>query len=302
MLLVAYDGSAYKGFAPQPGLVTVGGELARVLSTMVGAPVVATCAGRTDTGVHAAGQVVHVDVPSHAVDRWQAEDASAGTRATRAGAGPRAADGATAGSSEAGAALDPELLGLARSLTRQLGPSMAVPRARLAVDGFDARRSAVGRRYRYEILRTVAPDPLRRRTTWHMPEPLDLGALRIGADALLGTHDFSAFCKRPVGEEGPLTRRVADAGWRVADDGALLVFEIEANAFCHHMVRSIVGTLVSAGEGRVTAATVRELLRTGDRHLGGRVAPPEGLRLLAVRYPEELVPGGTLQPPSSEEG
>ena len=243
MLLLAYDGSEFHGFAAQPGagLQTVGGSLGAALTRMTGHEVAVTCAGRTDSGVHAAGQVAHVDLSEEFL-------------------GGR-----------------PDLDPLIRSLNRQLGPALAVLDARLAPEGFDARHSATGRRYRYLILVSTTPDPLLLHTSWHRPPPLELGAMRIAADALVGEHDFAAFCRRPPRYDGPLTRRVLRAGLSVQPDGRLWSFEIEANAFCHRMVRSIVGTLVSVGEGRLTAADMVSILRAGDRSRGGRLAPAGGL-------------------------
>jgi tRNA pseudouridine38-40 synthase len=276
MGLVAYDGTGFRGFAAQsqPGVDTVGGRLALALSKMfAGAAIGITCAGRTDAGVHAAGQVVHFDVPSEGLARWMGGGGEPAARPPGPG----------------------ELARLARSLTTQCGPEVAVKRALLAPAGFDARHSALARRYRYEILRTPSLDPLRRHVTWHVPGELDLPAMRIGADALLGEHDFAAFCRRPPDHEGPITRRVTDVRWSRAGCGERWLFEIEANAFCHQMVRSVVGLLVAVGQGKVSAAAVHELLRSG----GGRSqlappAPPGGLCLELVRYPEELVPGGVL--------
>jgi tRNA pseudouridine38-40 synthase len=137
---------------------------------------------------------------------------------------------------------------------------------------------------------------LLRHLTWHVPGDLDVPAIRIAADALLGEHDFSAFCRRPPGG-GSTVRRVTDTVVRLDDDDRFLRFEIEANAFCHQMVRSMVGALVSVGDGRMTAAGVLELLRAGDRSRGARLAPPEGLCLELVRYPPDLIAGGVWQPP-----
>jgi tRNA pseudouridine38-40 synthase len=120
--------------------------------------------------------------------------------------------------------------------------------------------------------------------------------MRLAADTLLGTHDFAAFCRRrPDG--GSLERHVTHVGLSAGSDRRLLRFEIEANAFCHQMVRSIVGALVSVGEGKLTAADVLQILRTRDRHRGSRLAPPGGLCLESVRYPPELVDGGVWLPP-----
>jgi tRNA pseudouridine38-40 synthase len=255
----------------------VAGRLKEALARVAGHAVILTCAGRTDTGVHAAGQVVHADVVE---TFFQAH---------------------------------PDRERLVRSLTHQVGPEIAVLDVERAADGFDARRSALSRRYRYRLLCSAAPDPLLRHVTWHVPGPLDVAAMRLAADTLLGEHDFSAFCRRPP-DGGSLVRRISDATLRAepADPGTppdarpalnassseMLRFEIEAKAFCHQMVRSIVGAIVSVGEGKLTAAGVLEMLRAGDRSGGCRLAPPRGLCLQAVRYPADLVPGGVWLPPT----
>ena len=185
---------------------------------------------------------------------------------------------------------------LARSLSRQLGPAVAVIEARVAPEGFDARHSATARRYRYGLLRTPWPDPLLRHSSWHVPGELDLAAMRIGADALLGEHDFSAFCRRPPGETGAdhAPRALEPAGRPLAGDDRLWAFEIEANAFCHQMVRSMVGTLVAVGQGRIRAGELLAILRGGDRSRSGQPAPARGLCLVGCAIPESLVPGGTV--------
>jgi tRNA pseudouridine38-40 synthase len=259
-LLVAYDGGPFRGFAYQAGQPSVAGRLMTALGRMTGSDVTLTCAGRTDAGVHAAGQVVHADVPETFLETYS------------------------------------DFERMLRSLNRQVGPEVAVLDVRRAEAGFDARRSALARRYRYLVLCTPRPDPLLRHLTWHVPGDLDVPAIRIAADALLGEHDFSAFCRRPPGG-GSTVRRVTDTVVRLDDDDRFLRFEIEANAFCHQMVRSMVGALVSVGDGRMTAAGVLELLRAGDRSRGARLAPPEGLCLELVRYPPDLIAGGVWQPP-----
>jgi tRNA pseudouridine38-40 synthase len=130
-----------------------------------------------------------------------------------------------------------------------------------------------------------------------VPGELDLAAMRIGADALLGEHDFSAFCRLGRGESAPITRRVLSTSWWSAPgDDQLWVFQIEANAFCHQMVRSMVGTLVAVGQGRIRAGELLSIVQSGDRSRSGQPAPPRGLCLVGVRYPERLVPGGTWEP------
>ena len=183
MLLVAYEGTTFHGFAAQPGQLTVGGAIADKLSAMAGHEVTLTCAGRTDAGVHALGQVVHADLDAEVLGKWAGRPLAPGMVLERLGP----------------------------SLSHQLSGAVSVLEARVAPDGFDARHSASARRYRYDILRTGWADPLARRTTWHVPGPLDIAAMRIGTDALLGEHDFSAFCRQVKGETGPVVRRVLAA-------------------------------------------------------------------------------------------
>ena len=276
-LLVAYDGSAFRGFAAQPGLPTVAGALAEALARTTRAPAtpMVTCAGRTDAGVHARGQVVHVDLP-------------ADLPAARAGAGP----------------MGPAAL--VRALNRQLAPAVVVRRAEPAPPGFDARHSATARCYRYLVWEAPAADPLLAPVAWHVVGPLDLRSMASAADSVLGEHDFRAFCRRPPGAtaDEPITRRVSrvewcevagpevdDAGgrgWDAGSDGGarLLRFEIEAGSFCHQMVRSLVATLVDTGRGRGNAATVTAMLRSGTRAGAARPAPAHGLCLVSVGYGE----------------
>ena len=235
-----------------------------------------TCAGRTDAGVHALGQLVHLDVPLAALARQ-----------------------GTPGTAPGGAGLLPRL---ARALTARLGPEVSVWLAALVPAGFDARRSAISRRYRYDVGTAPAPDPLRAAVSWQLGEPLELAPMRLAAEALIGEHDFAAFCRRPPpGEvEASLRRRVIDAGWRVLEggdlDGETYRFEIEANAFCQQMVRSLVGLLVAVGRGRARPSEVVEHLASGERGGLPAVAPARGLCLVEVGYPGEL--GRTLRRPT----
>ncbi|MGE3620653.1 MAG: tRNA pseudouridine(38-40) synthase TruA [Acidimicrobiia bacterium] len=253
-LLVAYDGSGYHGFAAQPGLRTVAGALTAVVEHVVGHRVELTCAGRTDKGVHAWGQVVTFDA-----------------RADRA---------------------DPEAL--QRAVNRRCGPGIVVRGADVVPDDFDARHSARARTYRYTVLARPLPDPFLAGRVWHVPSPVELELLTLACDPFLGEHDFSSFCRRPKGRAEPasLVRRILSAGWTDLGDD-LLRFEISANAFCHQMVRSIVGTIVAAGRGELRPGDLRGVLAARDRGAAGPVAPPEGLCLWAVDYgdgPGELRP------------
>lgn len=258
---IAYDGTGFHGFAAQPGRRTITGEILAALDTLFGKSPRIICAGRTDAGVHAVAQVAHVDLDAKLLSSRFSIDAGASLA---------------------------EIPELARGISALVGPEIVVWRALVAPGGFDARRSAISRRYRYEIDTGSRPNPLRRSASWHVPVPLDVAAMRIGADALLGEHDFAGFCRRPPKDNGgPITRRVIDV--RLDDTRPdALVFEIEANAFCHQMVRSIVGTLVAAGRGVRRPSEVMRLLAAGDRAGAIDPAPPAGLYLIAVRYPEEL--------------
>ena len=186
---------------------------------------------------------------------------------------------------------DTDLGRLQRSLNAMCTPDIAVRAAEWAPPEFSARFSATGRSYRYHVWNDPTPNPLLARTTWHVPQQLDLAAMSQAADSLLGEHDFSSFCRRPKpapGYDAPsLVRRLDAARWAHADDGwgpALLRFEITASSFCHQMVRSIVGTLVDVGAGRRSAGSVAVTLAAHDRNAAGQVAPPTGLVLWSVDY------------------
>jgi tRNA pseudouridine38-40 synthase len=258
----SYDGTDFHGFAHQPGQVTVAGALLDCLEKVAGERVSLTVAGRTDAGVHASIQVLHVDVPDEVVDRF-------------AVAQPE------------GSVFGPELPGLARSLSTQLPATVGVFRAAVAPEGFDARFGAIARRYRYDLVTSSRMDPARRATSWQVGKPLDLSAMRLASDPFIGEHDFTAFARRRKGVEGPIHRRVTGIAWeQVSPDH--LRFEIEATAFAHQMVRSIVGALVAVGEGRIRTSDIVNLLRRAERSGGPTLAPPCGLTLIAVEYPPAL--------------
>ncbi len=242
---LAYDGTGFAGWATQPDRRTVQGAVEAALAVLLRAQAPRlTVAGRTDAGVHARGQVAHVDLPEE-----------------------RAAD--------------PLLL---RRLNGLLPPDVRVRRTRLAADGFDARFSALARTYRYRLADgPEAVDPLRR-DVLDWPRRLDLAALQAAAPAMLGEHDFAAYCKR---REGATTvRALLELAWERGDDG-LLVMTIRADAFCHSMVRSVVGAMLAVGEGRRDADWPAGLLDRRDRASDVAVAPPHGLTLEAVAYPPD---------------
>ncbi|MDR6863946.1 tRNA pseudouridine(38-40) synthase TruA [Phycicoccus sp. 3266] len=254
---VSYDGTDFSGWAAQPGLRTVEGELSAALGTLLRAtePVRLVVAGRTDAGVHARGQVVHLDPDPEA---WAALPG----RSDRS----------------------PEAAALTR-LRGILPPDVVVRAVGVAPAGFDARFSALRRRYRYRLCdQPEAVDPLRRRDTVTTKRPLDEGLLDEAARSLVGLHDFAAFCKR---REGATTvRTLLDYGWERGPDGVLEA-RVVADAFCHSMVRSLVGAVVPVGEGRRPVGWPAEVLRAARRDPGVVVMPPHGLSLEEVVYPED---------------
>lgn len=177
-----------------------------------------------------------------------------------------------------------DLLRLQRSINRQCGPSLVVRSIRWAAADFSARFSATSRSYRYSVMNTDVPNPFRAATAWHVPQPLNVDAMQLACDPFLGEHDFSAFCKRPkVDPPVSLVRRILRAEWS-GSTGGELVLDIAATAFCHNMVRSIVGTMVEVGLGKKSAGDMLAIIRSKDRANAGKVAPPHGLCLWEVGY------------------
>ena len=260
---LAYDGSGFAGWARQAGgLRTVQGVLEDALAVAAGRAPGPTprlvVAGRTDAGVHATGQVAHVDLGEPQLDAL-----------VRRHGGPG------------------DVAHVADRLTGMLAAAgdVVVHRATRAPDGFDARFSAVHRRYRYRIAdRISARNPLeRRRTLWH-PRALDLELLRAAADPMPGLHDFAAYCRpRP----GATTIRTLQAfTWERETDG-VLVAEVRADAFCHGMVRSLVGASLAVGSGRLPPSRMRDLLGAAGRTGEFATAPAHGLTLVEVAYPPD---------------
>lgn len=236
---LAYDGSGFKGFARQPGLRTVQGELESALSKVLGVSVAMSVAGRTDAGVHARGQVV---------------------------------------SFEHGGEVD--LLRLPRSINGIVGPEVSVLAASQAQDDFSARFSAVWRRYLYRAGTSAAPDPLSRHIVWHAGPGLDVDAMRSTALGFVGQHDFSSFCRFVEGKSN--VRRVTELTIEESED--MLQIWVQANAFCHQMVRSIVGYLYDVGRGYSDGDKVGEVIEARDRGKVASVAPAHGLTLWDVGY------------------
>ena len=253
---LAYDGTDFHGWATQPRLRTVQGELEAALATALRVPeATVVCAGRTDTGVHARGQVTHLDLEESVLT-------------------------ASAGRSE-----DPPAEALLRRLIGILPPDVRVRRVAAAPDGFDARFSAVWRRYAYRVAdRPETVDPLTRRHVLAWSRPLDLDAVNEASALLVGEHDFASFCKK---REGATTiRTLLDLSWDRDQDG-VAVATVRADAFCHSMVRALVGCLLAIGEGRRPVAWAGEVLRAQVRDPAVTVAHAHGLTLEEVGYPAD---------------
>jgi tRNA pseudouridine38-40 synthase len=240
-LLIEYDGTGFVGWQVQENGLAVQQLLEAAAARIAGAPVSSICAGRTDAGVHAAGQVVHVDL-----ERDIAAD------------------------------------GLAAALNYHLKPhAVVVRRAAPVGPEFSARFSAVGRAYRYVILNRRARPALALNRVWHVPAPLDAGAMAEGAAHLLGRHDFSSFRAASCQAKSPV--RTLDR-LSVERNGETIEIVAEARSFLHHQVRNMVGTLRLVGEGKWLPARMAATLAACDRRQAGPTAPPEGLTLTGVRY------------------
>jgi tRNA pseudouridine38-40 synthase len=259
---IAYDGAGFSGWGRQPTLRTVQGELEQAIATLVRHPdheVRLVVAGRTDAGVHAVGQVAHIDLTR---DQWKALSSSR-----------------RSGSAE-------------HSVTKRLnglistrGGDVVVTRVSQAPDGFDARFSAVWRRYEYRIADAAASrDPRRRgHTLWHAAE-LDLEAMDAASRSLAGLHDFAAFC-RP--REGATTiRTLLDYRWSRETDG-VLVADVRADAFCHSMVRALVGAAIAVGRGDLSLEDLHVVREAARRQSVFAVVPAHGLTLAEVGYPPD---------------
>jgi tRNA pseudouridine38-40 synthase len=244
---LAYDGTDFSGWAAQPGRRTVAGVLSEAVEKLFGSPTGLTVAGRTDAGVHATGQVCHIDVPDTA---W-----------------PSLADT------------------IVRRLAGLLPDDARVFTVRPVPDTFDARFSALSRRYEYRV--TDAPygaDPLRRHDTLAWTRSLDLKALNAAAEGLRGEHDFAAYCRHK--ETATTVRAVTRLDWRREPDG-ILVATVQADAFCQAMVRSLVGAMLRAGDGRRPVDWPASLLNRRERASEVSVAPAHGLTLVGVAYPDD---------------
>jgi tRNA pseudouridine38-40 synthase len=249
---IGYDGTDFAGWARQPGQRTVCGVLEETLGTVLRSPITLTVAGRTDAGVHAAGQVAHCDVPDAALQ-------------TRSIAG------------------DPA--NLVRRLAKMLPLDVRVKDVETAPEEFDARFSALRRHYEYRLADDPwGAEPMAARTTAAWTRPLNVDLMQEASAQLLGLNDFAAFCRRRDG--ATTVRDLQQFDW-MRDDYGVLVAQVSADAFCWSMVRSLVGAVAAVGEGRRSATWCAELLRRRSRSSEVPVAPACGLSLVAVDYPPD---------------
>jgi tRNA pseudouridine38-40 synthase len=268
---IAYDGTGFSGWSRQPHRRTVQGELEAALATILtrfGTPPKLTVAGRTDAGVHALGQVAHLDLTDAQLAGL--DDTHRGKGATKPQRTPefRAAR-------------------LARRLNGIAGMNsdLYVKSSTVAPAGFDARFSAAWRRYEYRVADRAAPkNPLRRANTLWYPSELDVDAMNKAAEPLVGLHDFAAYCKP---REGATTIRTLQRFEWARDHDGVLVARLQADAFCHSMVRALVGASVAVGEGNLAASRARKLLDERARSSAFTVLPAKGLTMLEVGYPDD---------------
>ncbi len=255
---ISYDGTHFRGWARQPGLRTVQGTLEDALRRVIGGEPRLVVAGRTDAGVHARGQVAHLDL----------DDGQRSRLTPRRGGSDPVGD-------------------VAHRIRGVLGtyPDVSVQRTGLAPDGFDARFSAVWRRYEYRVAdEATGYDPIERVRTTSVRGRLDEAAMDAAARSLIGLHDFAAYCKpRP---EATTIRTLLAFSWHRQQDG-VLVAEVKADAFCHSMVRGLVGACVAVGSRRLTVAQVAQLRDDAVRTSAFSVLAARGLTLTEVGYPAD---------------
>jgi tRNA pseudouridine38-40 synthase len=258
---LSYDGTDFAGWADQPALRTVQGTLEAALARVVRAESLPrlVVAGRTDAGVHARGQVAHLDIPLTAWRRLPSRSRP------------------------------DEAESLVARLNGVLPSDVIVRAASEAPPGFDARFSASERRYAYRISdEGRSPDPLIRRHVLTYPRALDVGALTEASRSLTGLRDFCAFCRPRPG--ATTIRDLREFSWRREESGAdsgLVVATVRADAFCHSMVRSLVGAVLAVGDGRRDAAWLRQVASSPQRSPAIAVAPGRGLTLEEVAYPTD---------------
>lgn len=250
---IAYDGTNFSGWSKQPERRTVQREVESALQKLTRVPVETIVAGRTDAGVHATGQVVHVDIPDLEIGPYSKKD-------------------------------DWNIDELPYRLNRILDEDVRIMSATIAPVGFHARFSALRRYYQYKIVDNNHPIlPMRRFDIAPWYRPLDVDVLNQASALLLGENDFAAFCKFRQG--GTTIRTLEEFSWIRNEEG--LKAEIVADAFCYSMVRNLVGAVVCVADGRFPADWIREVLDNRKRVSDSLVFPPRGLTLVRVDYPPE---------------
>ena len=247
--VIAYNGTNFHGLAPNPGVRTVVGEIEKVLLERLDLKTSMVMSGRTDAGVHAATQVLNCELT------WPASKADK----------------------------------LRQVLNSKLSPEVVVREVSEVVTEFSARRDATSRTYNYLIDCSDAPDPFRAVNHWHVKTSLDMKEMNSAASALVGMHDFTSFCRKPKGKEpgseSLMVREVKSANWSyLPGSDKIMCFEIIGSAFCHQMVRSIVGLCVAVGSGKRPASDAADVLAAKDRNTATQIAPPHGLTLIDVEY------------------
>lgn len=248
-LLIAYDGGAYQGWQHQGETIpTVQRELERVVAVIWGESITVQGSGRTDTGVHALGQVATFVAPPKIPD-------------------PRR---------------------LRMAFNDHLPASIRVMDNDFAPDEFHARFSSTGKEYHYRILNREVLLPLEAGRAWHVPRPLDLQAMRDALPCLIGSHDFTSFASNPGYQRTTMVRNMADC--RLWEHEGDIRIKFHADGFLYRMVRNLVGALVKVGQGRIDAQEFKRILEARSRQSAPNTAPPDGLTLMRVYYPEDLVP------------
>ena len=242
---ISYDGRPWQGWQKQPNGQTVQDTLERALATFATVPVPTTCAGRTDTAVHALGQVVHFDCAiNRSEESW------------------------------------------VRGVNAHLPESISVQWSQNVTEAFHARFSATARSYTYVLLNSRVRQPLWAGRAGWVFQPLDVPAMTLAAQSLLGEHDFSSFRSSQCQAKSPV-RTISELS--LVQKGDLIFVSLRGNAFLHHMVRNIIGALVQIGQGRESVRYIADLLALKDRTKGAPTFAPDGLYLTKVSYPQGLV-------------
>lgn len=239
-LVLEYDGTQFLGWQVQASGRTIQNTLEEVISRIANHPVRLICAGRTDTGVHALGQVVNFYTDSSI-----------------------------------------PLPNLIRAVNSKVIPDIAILSAEEMPESFNARWNATSRWYRYRILNSSVPHVFEARTSYYLPGSLDFDSMQKAGQSLLGTHDFTVFNASPELTHNPV-RTVTY--FNLAREGELITMDIKANGFFHHMVRSIVGTLIDIGRGKIEYTEMKVIIESRERKRAGYTVPPQGLFLMKVEY------------------